>query len=158
MTAPTATNGPVDEKAGLRAKLYAVLTALLGIPAVAQLFGVLTSDQATNVNQILTGVIGLVGAGGFALATSKTNTQVKNGTFDAAPNGPVLSVFEQLQAIKDRTDATLADTVNAVQTASATIQNATAVIPGGGYLSAVVGQGSQAVEDLIAAVGGVNRK
>lgn len=162
MTAPyytaVQTAGPVDQTASARGKLYTVVSAVLGLVAVAATFHFITTDQAASLQDVGTSLVGLVGAATTALAAFKTNKQVKNGTFEAAPvdpNAPVLNAFEQLNAIKAHVDQTVADTVSSVQVASQTIQNATSLIPG---LGPIVGVGSQAVEDLLAAVGGVNRK
>ena len=145
MTAPTpyytATAGRADTGAGLRAKLYAVLTVLLGVPAIVQLFGLITADQAVSVTKILAGVLGLVGAGGLGLAASKTNKQVSNGTFDPAPANPVGDVFASLNQIKQQVDDTVAHTTAQVTAATAAITGAVAMIPGGGLITSAITTG-----------------
>lgn len=159
MTAPVQTAGPVDPNAGLRGKLYAGLAMITPLLSFLATFHTITTDQANSLSAAITAVMGALGAFGFGLAAVKTNKQVKDGTFDPAPVNNVLNAFEQINAIKTHVDQTVADTVSAVQGASQTIQQATSLIPvgipGGGIMSAVTAQGSQAVDDLIRAVSAV---
>lgn len=143
--APTA--GPADPNAPTRVKGYTVLTALLGLIPVLTVFKVLTTDQGVAIGQFVQSGIGLAGAFGFAFVAAKTNKQVKNGTFEPAPNLPALTVFEQLGAIQAEVDSTVAKVQSQVGSAVSTIQGAAALIPGGSAITGAIMSGP--VGDLI---------
>lgn len=144
------TVGPEDSAATTRAKLYAGLSALLGLLSFAVTLGFVTTDQGASIAQIVQGVMGLLGAGGLAFASAKTNKQVKNGTFDDAPPDPVGNVFEQLGILKGQVDRTVSDSIDQITNAAAVIQGAVATIPGGSLINAAVMSGP--VGDLIQAM------
>lgn len=143
--APTA--GPADPNAPTRVKSYAVLAALLGLIPALTAFKVITTDQGAAIGQFVQSGIGLAGAFGFAFVATKTSKQIKNGTFEPAPNVPALTVFEQLAAIKSEVD----DTIQVVQTqvggAASMIRDAAAVIPGASMVLDAIKPG--VVGDLI---------
>lgn len=142
------TLGPTDEKAGFRAKAYAGLSALLGLITLAVTFGLVTAQQGASIAQIVQGAIGLLGAGGLAVAASKTRTQVKDGTFDPVPAAPEATAFDALAQIKAQADAAVLDAQGKVAQGVAAIQGAVAMIPGG----------SGPVADLLKAVAALDRK
>lgn len=153
MTASLQTAGPADPAASLRAKIYAGLSALLGLITLAVTLGFLTADQGTSVAQIVQGVIGLVGAGGLAVAAAKTNKQVNNGTFDPAPVNSNLGIdnaLHSIDAIKQHVDDTVNQAQAKVAEGVAAIQGAAAMIPGGSAVSSAVFSGP--VGDLIQAM------
>lgn len=85
----TATAGPADPKAPFMAKLYAVLGSLGVLVGAGSTFGLITADQAASINDVSSSV-GTLGLSVVTLiAAFRTNKQVKNGTFDPAPE-PVL--------------------------------------------------------------------
>lgn len=154
MTQPiyTATAGPADPNAGARAKLYAglaVITPLLGFLAT---FNIVTTEQGNAISAFITAAMGLLGVFGFGLAASKTNKQSKDGTFDAAPVNPAGDVFDALGKIKQQVDDTVTHATSQVAQATAAIQGAASMIPGGGaftnsVLSGPVGDLIQAMTD-----------
>lgn len=157
------TAGPADPNAPTRGKFYAALTVLFPLIGALATFGVMSTDQASAITAFATAALGLAGTFGFGLAAKNTNKQVKNGTFDAAPvdpNAPVLNAFEQLNAIKQNVDQTIAQTVQQVGQAQSVMQSATQLIPGpfGDLAGGLLGAGSAAVEDLLRSVGSVNRR
>jgi hypothetical protein len=157
------TAGPVDTNAPTRGKFYAALTVLFPLIGALATFGLLSTDQASSITTFATAAMGLAGAFGFGVAAKNTNKQVKNGTFDAAPidpNAPVLNVFEQLQAIQDGVNKTVATTVQQVGEAQSVIKSATALIPGpfGELAGGLASAGYGAINDLLASVGSVNRR
>lgn len=152
MTQPyyTATAGPVDANAGARAKLYAglaVITPMLGFLAT---FNIVTTEQGNAISAFITAAMGLLGVFGFGLAASKTNKQTKDGTFDPAPANPVGNIFEQLGQIKTQVDDTVVHATTQVAQATAAIQGAVSMIPGGAGISNAVMAGP--VGDLIQAM------
>jgi hypothetical protein len=155
-TSQVATAGPADPNAGVRGKIYAGLAVLTPLMSFLAAFGVLTGEQVNGINTFLSSAVGLAGLFGFGFAAKKVSDQKKNGTFEAAPNLPVLNTFEQLNAIKVAVDDTVTTTQQQVAAATAAIQNATAALPGGALVSGAVGVGSQAVSDLLAAVRAVD--
>lgn len=96
----TATAGPVDPKAPLVAKIYTVVSSLLGLVTLAQTFHLLNDTQAAGINGVASAGLGLVGAVTTALAAFRTNKQLKNGTFDPAPEpvvvAPPISTADQI--------------------------------------------------------------
>lgn len=141
MTSPVQTQGPVDPNAGFRAKLYAGLAVLTGVVSLVQSFGLINSDQGGNIGLIITGVGGLLGAGGLAVAASKTNAQTKNGTFDPAPPNPVANAVEGIKAVQSQWE----ELSSAVATGLGVVQGAASLIPG---LSTVVAPGGL-VDDFL---------
>ena len=130
------TVGPADEKAGLRAKLYAVLAALLGIVGVAQSFGVLDAVQSASIGQIVTAVAALLGGGGFVLASAKTQQQVKDGTFQEAPDivvpepSAAISAVQSIGAIANEFNNLVTGVTDGVKTIQDTVGGLTSVLPG----------------------------
>ncbi|UXE04422.1 holin [Mycobacterium phage Funsized] len=150
MTTPapyTPTAGPVDPNAGLRAKLYSGLALLTPLLSFAASFGIFSSDQANALTGVATAVVGALSAFGFGLAATKTNKQVANGTFDAAPTSPVLDAFQSINAVKDHVDATVADAQAKVTQGVDAIKSAAALLPGGTAITNAVLAGP--VGDLI---------
>lgn len=127
------TIGPADPQAPLRAKIYAGLSAVVGLVSLAVTLGFVTSDQGAHLTQIAQGIVGLLGAGGLAVASSKTSKQVSNGSFDPAPESPVQNAFEQLGTIKRAVDDVVDDAQARVAQGVAAIQGATAMIPRGTF-------------------------
>lgn len=89
----TATAGPADPNAGTRAKVYAGISAALGVVGFLATFKVLTADQALSIKDFAESGMNLAGSFGLGFAAVKTNKQTKNGTFDAPP---VISTAEQI--------------------------------------------------------------
>jgi hypothetical protein len=150
MTAPVTTAGPADPNAGTRAKLYASLAVLTPVLSALATFGILSNDQAGAINGFITAAMGLLGAFGFGLAASKTNKQVNNGTFDAAPANPVSDAFDALNQIKDHVDATVFHAQDQVGQAVQAITGAVSMLPGGAAVTNAVLSGP--VGDLIQSV------
>lgn len=163
MTSPyyTATAGPADPKAGLRAKIYAVLAGLLGLLGVAQTFGVLDAPQSASIAQIITAVIALLGGGGLAVATAKTTTQVKNGTFDPAPEpnlepitvSPAIAAVDGLAAVATGFNDLITTVTDGVQTVQNTVGNLASVLPNLPNVVSVLTPGSLAAQAVQAASG-----
>lgn len=150
MTSPVQTLGPADPNAPAIAKVYTVVSSLLTLVTLASTFHLITTDQATAVSNVGTSAVGLIGAGIAAVAAFRTTKQVKNGTFDAAPDpvivtqSPLSNAFQGVAELKDHVDTAVADSVSKVQDAVSVIQGAVSTLPGvGGVLgSAVVEAGS----------------
>jgi hypothetical protein len=132
----TATAGPVDPKAPAAAKFYTVLTGILGLVGIASTFGLVTQEQAASLGSVGTAVTTLIGAVGTAVASFRTHKQLKNGTFDPAPDpvvinqSPVLDAFEALGTIKQHVDDTVKNAQDSVAAAVSSIQGAVNMIPG----------------------------
>lgn len=135
MTAPVQTQGPVDPNAGFRAKLYAGLGALTGIVSLIQALGIITPGQSTSIGQIITGFLGLLGAGGLAVAAAKTSTQNKNGTFDPAPPvPPAITAVGAIQAVSNEFGQLInhvTSGVQQVQDVAGQLGNLIGIDPGG---------------------------
>jgi hypothetical protein len=151
MTTPTVqTLGPADPNAPVIAKVYTVVSSLLGLVTLASTFHLITTDQANAVSNLGTSAVGLIGAGITAVAAFRTSKQVKNGTFDKAPDpvvitqSPITNAFQSVAELKDHVDTAVADSVTKVKDAVGVIQGAAALLPGAsGVLgSAVVEAGS----------------
>lgn len=132
------TEGPVDPKAPTRAKIYAGLGLLFALITGAQVFGYISADQALSLKDWLESTTGLAGAFGFAFVANKTQKQVNNGTFEAAPTNPLADAFGALDqlstavtATKAAVDATVDDAKARVADGLAVIQSATAAFPVG---------------------------
>lgn len=99
------TQGPVDPNAGFRAKLYAGLGLLSGLVTFLQAINLIDAGQAASIASIIGGVTTLLSTFGFGLAAAKTNAQVKDGTFDAAPEpvvepaNPAITAVQAIQAV-----------------------------------------------------------
>ena len=131
----TATSGPADPGAGTRAKLYSGLAVLTPLLSALATFGVISSDQSNALVGFVTAGVGLLSAFGFGLAATKTNHQLKDGTFDPAPPpvlvAPVDNALEQLTTLQsavndqvDKAQARVADGITFIQAAAS-------MIPGG---------------------------
>lgn len=93
----TATAGPADPNAPIRAKVYAGISAALGIVGFLATFKVLTADQALSIKDFAESGMNLAGSFGLGFAAVKTTKQTKNGTFDAPPPpAPVISTAQQI--------------------------------------------------------------
>ena len=84
------TAGPADEKAPLRAKVYALLGTLGILVGAADTFNILTTAQAAGVNQVAGNLGTLVLSAVSLFAGWKTSKQVGNGTFEP----PVTEIVE----------------------------------------------------------------
>lgn len=146
------TQGPADENAGFRAKAYAIATTLIALLGLGvTLFG-LSKGVQQGGEQIIQGVLTLIGALPSGVAARNTSKQVKNGTFDKAPTTPVLDAFQSINAIKTHVDQTVAEAESQVGRAVDAIQGAVAMLPGGtlvtnAVLSGPVGDFVQAMAD-----------
>ncbi|APD19267.1 holin [Mycobacterium phage Taptic] len=153
----TATAGPADPNASGRAKAYAVLSGLLGLVPVLSVFGVITGDQGTAIGNAVQAFLGLIGAFGLGIAAKKTSTQVKEGTFDPAPQLPAVPALEQLAILRDQAAAEVERNVAAAQAGVDAIQaSATAVAQSIGVPTQVTGianAGTDLVQQLIERVG-----
>lgn len=149
----TATAGPADVNADARSKGYAVLSGLLGLIPALTVFGVLSGEQGTAIGTFVQAGIGLAGAFGFAFAAKKTSGQVKDGTFDPAPQLPAVSALEQLAILRDQASHEVDKNVAAAQAGADAIQaTATAVAKSLGVAGAVTDVGNagfDAVQALI---------
>lgn len=100
------TVGPVDPNAPAVAKVYTVVSSLLGLVTLASTFHLISTEQATAVSNVGTSIVGLVGAGIAALAAFRTHKQVNNGTFDAPPPPPPLppaiTAVQSISAVADQ--------------------------------------------------------
>lgn len=132
-----------------RETIYYLGTLVVGGVGLAVTVGALTADQGSNIGQIITGLLTLLGAGAPALAAKKTGDQRKDGTFD----NPVANAFEQIGQIKVHVDATVDEAQARVAEGVAAIQGAAAMLPGGAsVVGAVTGALPREVTDLIKAV------
>lgn len=133
MTVETA--GPVDPNAGARAKVYGGVALVFGLVTAAQAFHFVSADQAASIKDFIDSGLGLAGAFGFGFVAYKTNGQVKNGTFDAAPPPPpAMSAVEQVKAVQEQfTDftKTVADGVQLIQGVAAGVPGLSAVVQPG---------------------------
>jgi len=159
MTEPTRifTVGPVDPNAGMRGELYAGLALVIPTLSFLATLGIFTADQVNAVSGFLTAAVGLLGTFGFGLAAAKTNKQVRNGTFEAAPAPeptPVLDAFQAVDAIKTHVDQVVDHAQSKVSEGVAAIQGAASLLPGGTFVNAAMMAGP--VGDLLRAVTAVN--
>lgn len=105
MTQPyyTATQGPADPNAPAAAKLYTVVSGILGIVGIASTFGLLNADQAASIGAVGTAATTLVGAVVTAIASFRTNKQLRNGTFEPAPPpAPAQTAVEGIAAVANQ--------------------------------------------------------
>lgn len=145
------TLGPADPKAGWRAKAYAALSAMLGLITLAATFGLIPAIQGAVLTNIVEGVIGLLGAGGLAVAAAKTRQQVGNGTFDRAPEpAPERNAFDALGQLQTQVNSAVDQAQTKVTEGVAAIQGAASLLPGGSFVADAVLNGP--VGDLIKAV------
>lgn len=121
---PVVTAGPADPNASARVKAYTVFSGLLGLIPVLTVFKVITTDQGIALGNAAQALIGLAGAFGFAFVAQKTSKQVKNGTFESAPQLPAVPALEQLKILRDATNATYDGAVSKAQDAADAIQAA----------------------------------
>lgn len=138
MTEQVQTLGPVDPNAPGRVKAYGALALVFGVVTAAQAFHLLTAEQATGIKDFLTTGADLAGLFGFGFVAFKTHGQVKNGTFDAAPEPepepPALSAAEQVKAVGDaftEFSKTVADGVQLVQGVTANMPGLSAAVDAG---------------------------
>lgn len=146
-TAVSPTAGPADQNAPAAAKLYTVVSGILGLVGIASTFGLVTQEQGANLGAVGTAATTLVGAVVTAIASFRTNKQLRNGTFEAAPQSPVLDAFQSINAIKAHVDDTVNQAQTAVASAVGSIQGAVAMLPGGALINSAVN--SSPVGDLI---------
>lgn len=106
MTSPepyyTATAGPADPKAPFIQKVYAIVASLGVLIGGAATFNVITADQAASLTGVGTALTTLVVSGATAVAAFRTKKQIKNGTFDAAPQLPAYTALEQIAILRDQ--------------------------------------------------------
>jgi hypothetical protein len=140
---PGPTIGPADPNAPARGKFYAALTVLFPLIGALATFGIMSTEQASAITAFATATLGLAGAFGFGVAAKNTNKQVNNGTFNPPPE---TNAFEALNQLKTQVDATVEHAKTQVSDATAVIQGAAAMIPGGALISGVF---SGPVGDLI---------
>ncbi|BBY78886.1 hypothetical protein H7I53_17810 [Mycolicibacterium pulveris] len=117
-----------------RETIYYLGTIIVGGVGLAVTVGALTADQGSNIGQIVTGLLTLLGAGAPALAARKTGEQRKGGVFD----NPVGTAFDQLGTIKSQVDVTVEQAQAKVAEAVAVIQGATATLPGAAAITNAV--------------------
>jgi hypothetical protein len=152
MTQPyyTATAGPADPNAGFRAKLYGGLALLSGVVTFLQAVHIIDAGQASSISGLLSAVTTLLGAFGFGLAAVKTNSQVSNGTFDAAPPPPpVLTAADSIQVLGQQLQDVVTASVQKVTEGLATVHAAAGAISAvpGVVLPGPVGDLIQAMHD-----------
>lgn len=82
------TQGPADPVAPAAAKLYTVVSGILGLVGIASTFGLVTQEQGANLGAVGTAATTLVGAVVTAIASFRTHKQLNNGTFQPAPPPP----------------------------------------------------------------------
>lgn len=137
------TVGPADPNAGLRAKVYAGVGAIGGIATFLQTIHLLTDVQAASITAVGGNITTLLTSLGLLVAAFKTRGQVKNGTFEAAPEPPpAMSAVEQVKAVQDGfTDftKTIADGVQLVQGVAASIPGLSAVVQPGSLVDQFLG-------------------
>ncbi len=138
----TQTIGPADAKAGTRAKIYSGLAVLTPLLSALATFGVITTEQGGALVGLATAATGVLSAFGFGLAATKTNQQVKDGTFDTAPPPVVVSPIDQpletlgqlQRAVNESVDAAqsrVVDGINFIQAAASMIPGGAPANPGG---------------------------
>jgi hypothetical protein len=144
------TAGPVDQNAPAAAKLYTVVSGILGLVGIASTFGLITSEQGANLGAVGTAATTLVGAVVTAVASFRTNKQLRNGTFEAAPNAPVLDAFQSINAIAAHANDTVQQAQAQVVGAVGAIQGAVAMLPGGALINSAVQAGplGDLIQDL----------
>jgi hypothetical protein len=105
-----------------RQTIYYIGTLISGVIGIALLWGGISSGSADSIQQIVAGVVSLLGAGAPAIAAKKVDTQRKDGTFDPVPpadqviNGvnAVIAARDAAQAEADRVKDAVADVVNEI--------------------------------------------
>jgi len=144
------TQGPADQKAGARAKSYAVLSGLLGLIPVLTVFKIITTDQGVAIGQFVQSGIGLAGAFGLAFASAKVSQQKANGTFDPAPQAPpALTAVDSIKAIGDQ----FTDLTSTVAAGLDLVGRTAAAVPGLGPLVGTgAALGGSLVDQVMAAV------
>jgi len=81
----------------IRESLYQLASVLLAGLGLAQVWGGVDGGTVDNINQIVTGLLTLLGAGAPAVAAKKVNTQRKDGTLDTV--APADQVINGVQAV-----------------------------------------------------------
>lgn len=136
----TATAGPADPNAPLAQKAYTVTTGILGLVGIAATFGLITGEQAASLGAVGTAVTTLVGAAVTALAAFRTKKQLKNGTFDEAPEPVIVTPpapisLENVAEVRDQLDSVISGAAsqaqNGIVSAIDAIGGLTAFLPGG---------------------------
>lgn len=144
------TLGPADPAAPAIQKSYTVVSALLGLVAVAGTFGLITTDQAASLGTLGTTGAAFIGAAATAVASFRTKKQLNNGTFTEAPVLPAVPALEQIKILRDVADQELTRGVDAAKTSADVITGVLNGIPViGGTLSGAVKQGTDLGEDLL---------
>lgn len=145
MTAPVQTVGPADPNAPAAAKLYTVMTGLLGLVGIASTFGLITSDQAASLGQVGTTAGALVGAVTTAIAAFRTHKQLNNGTFEPAPpTPPAQTAVESIAAVASQYNdlvSAVTDGVQRVQDVAGGLAGVLKGVAPGGLLDQVLRDG-----------------
>lgn len=138
------TIGPADPKAGTRELIYKAGTAITGLAGVAVLLFGLNKGVEVGIDQIVSGVLLIFGAGPQALAASKTAEQRRNGTFEAAPTAPALNAVESIKVVADA----YTELTGAVAAGADLVRGAMNVLPGVGAIAGGANSLAQQVLDL----------
>ncbi len=83
----------------IRQSVYLLGTVLSSLIGVIMLWGGIDSGAAEHINEIITGLVALLGAGAPAIAASTVNKQRKDGTLDSVT--PADAVISGVQAVID---------------------------------------------------------
>ncbi|ALA48445.1 holin [Mycobacterium phage Lolly9] len=120
----------------IRQSIYYVGAIVPGLLGLFMLWAGLTQDDADSIQNIVSGVVSILGAGAPATAAIKVGQQRKDGTFDSV--SPAEAVVNGVQAVLEA-QASAAAEVDKVKTA---ITGAVNQIPGFGPLAAQIIQAS----------------
>jgi hypothetical protein len=144
------TLGPADPKAPAIQKSYTVVSALLGLVAVAGTFGMITAEQAASLGAVGTTGAAFIGAAATAVASFRTKKQLNNGTFTEAPVLPAVPALEQIKILRDVASQELSRGEAAVKASTDVITGVLGNLPVvGGAAAGAVNAGAQAAEDLL---------
>lgn len=157
------TLGPSDPNAPAAAKLYTVVSGILGLVGIASTFGLLTTEQSASLGAVGTAATTLVGAVVTAIASFRTNKQLRNGTFTPAPvqeaPHPAITAVEGIKAVADQYNDLVGAVTAGVQRVQDVAGGLAAAVPGlgallPGSLAAQVAQqaAQQAAQPLFGAV------
>lgn len=149
MTQPVQTLGPADPNAPGRVKSYAIFSGLMALVPILTAFKVITDSQGAAIGTFVQGAIGLAGAFGFAFVAKKTSNQIKNGTFEQAPElppqTPAMTAVESIAAVASQFQDLTKVVVDGVQHVQDVAGNLAGVLtPGvtkGGLLDQVLHDG-----------------
>jgi hypothetical protein len=108
---------------------------VLGVVGISATFGLITADQAASIGSVGTAATTLVSAVVTAIASFRTNKQLRNGTFDAAPEPapapPERNAFDALGELHNQVNSAVDQAQAKVTEGFAAIKGAAALLPGG---------------------------